>query len=55
MAYYEFECQKCHQTFTVKQTFAEHDRGARPKCPKCRSQKVARLVTAVHLQTSKKS
>ena len=55
MAYYEFECQECQKKFTLKQTFAEHDRERTPKCPKCGSAKVEHLVVAVHVQTGKKS
>lgn len=55
MAYYDFECMKCRKHFTVKQTFAEHDREPKPKCPKCRSRRVGQLIGSVHLKTSKKS
>lgn len=55
MAFYEFECQKCHKHFTKQQSFAEHDRAAKPKCPECGSRKVEQLVGSVHVQTSKKS
>jgi putative FmdB family regulatory protein len=55
MAYYEYECMNCHQQFSVKQTFAEHDREPKPKCPKCASRKVGQLIGSVHVKTSKKS
>ena len=55
MAYYEFQCTNCRKHFTVKQTFAEHDRDPKPKCPKCGSRKVGQLIAAVHVKTSKKS
>ena len=56
MAYYEFECEKCHKQFTVKQTFDEHDRQPKPKCPQCGSQqKIRQVIAAVHVKTSKKS
>jgi putative FmdB family regulatory protein len=55
MAQYEFECQACRKKFTAQQTFAEHDRVPKPKCPKCGSAKVEQLVVAVHVQTGKKS
>lgn len=46
MAYYEFQCTKCQKHFTVKQTFAEHDRDPKPKCPQCGSEKVQQLPWA---------
>ena len=55
MAYYEFECRDCQKKFTVQQTFAEHDRESKPRCPTCGSHKVERLVVAVHVQTGRKS
>ena len=55
MAYYEYECAKCGNRFTVKQTFKQHDRHADPKCPKCQSRENAQLIGSVHVQTSNKS
>lgn len=55
MAHYEYECRECRMKFDVKQSFAEYDRGPTPKCPKCGSAKVERLVAAIHVQTGKKS
>jgi putative FmdB family regulatory protein len=55
MPYYEFECAQCGQKFNEKQTFEEHDRGRRVKCPKCGSQKVERVIGSVLAKTSKKS
>ena len=55
MAYYEFECSNCRKHFTVKQTFVEHDRDPKPKCPKCGSHEVRQLIGSVHVNTSKKS
>jgi putative FmdB family regulatory protein len=55
MAQYEYECRDCRKNFTVQQTFVEHDRQPKPKCPKCGSRKVEQMVTAAHVQTSKKS
>jgi putative FmdB family regulatory protein len=55
MPYYDFECTQCRKTFTEKQTFAEHDRHRRIKCPKCGSTKVKRLLSAAFAKTSKKS
>jgi putative FmdB family regulatory protein len=55
MAYYEYECEKCGNRFTVKQSFAQHDRQPKPKCTQCSSQKVHQLFTSLHVKTSKKS
>jgi putative FmdB family regulatory protein len=55
MALYEFQCNKCRKRFTVRQTFEEHDRKPKSKCPKCGSLQVRQLVSTVHVQTSKKS
>ena len=55
MAQYEFECQSCGKKFTTQQSFAEHDRQPKPKCPKCGNKNVGQLVSTVHVKTSKKS
>lgn len=55
MAYYEFECKNCRKHFTVTQTFSEHDREPKPKCPECKSRKVQQLIGSIHVKTSKKS
>ena len=55
MAQYEFKCEECRKRFAIKQSFTEHDREPRPKCPKCGSRKVEQLIHAVHVKTSKKS
>ena len=55
MPYYEFDCMQCGQSFTEKQSFEEHDRHKRVKCPKCGTIKVKRRIGAVYAQTSKKS
>ena len=52
---YEYRCEGCKKGFSVRQTFQEHDRAARVKCPHCGSQKVTRVIGAVFAKTSKKS
>ena len=54
MPYYDYRCGQCGKKFTVKQTFEEHEH-KRVKCPKCRTQKVERVIGAVFANTSKKS
>ena len=55
MPYYEFECLKCKKTFTVKESFEEHDTHKQVKCPKCGGREVEQLLTTVRVKTSKKS
>ena len=55
MPNYDYRCADCRKKFTEKQTFEEHDRRNRVKCPKCGSMKVERVITAVFAKTSKKS
>jgi putative FmdB family regulatory protein len=52
---YDFECRECRKTFIETQSFEEHDRHKRVKCPKCGSTKVERLIGTVFAKTSKKS
>ncbi|MBC8875691.1 MAG: zinc ribbon domain-containing protein [Planctomycetes bacterium] len=52
---YDFKCAECRKRFTETQTFEEHDRRKRVKCPKCGSQKVERVIGAIFAKTSKKS
>ena len=54
MPYYEFECRRCGEKFTVQENFAEHNRH-QEKCPKCGSKQVEQLISSVHVKTSKKS
>lgn len=55
MPTYEFECTQCGKTFSEKLTFAEHDRRAKVKCPKCQSTKVQQVISTTFAKTSKKS
>jgi putative FmdB family regulatory protein len=55
MPTYEYKCTECRKRFTVQESFEEHDRHQRVKCPKCGSQKVERILGAVFAKTSKKS
>ena len=54
MPSYEFRCSECRKTFTVIETIQEHRRHDE-KCPKCKSNKVEQLFTAVNVKTSRKS
>ena len=55
MPTYEFECAKCQKTFTEKQTFEEHDRHVKVKCPKCGGTAVRQVIASTFAKTSKKS
>jgi putative FmdB family regulatory protein len=52
---YDFECVACRKKFTKQQTYEEHDRHKRVKCPKCGSQRTRRAIGSVFAKTSKKS
>jgi putative FmdB family regulatory protein len=54
MPSYAFECQSCHDTFTL--SLSLHDREAAPiACPSCGSMQVQQLVSRFMVKTSKKS
>jgi putative FmdB family regulatory protein len=55
MPEYDFECAGCGKKFTKQQTYEEHDRHKRLKCPKCGSQRTRRVIGSVFAKTSKKS
>lgn len=56
MPYYDYHCKECGKTFTVKETFAEHDgHKQRVKCPLCESRRTERVISEVFAQTAKKS
>jgi putative FmdB family regulatory protein len=57
MPTYEFLCRRCEKPFEISCSFAEYERGIKKKfkCPKCKSSKVVRQISAVEVQTSKKS
>jgi putative FmdB family regulatory protein len=54
MTTYEYRCESCGEAFEQRESIAEHE-AAKPKCPKCGSDEVARSVSAFYAQTSKKS
>jgi putative FmdB family regulatory protein len=55
MPLYEFRCKTCSKTFEDKETFAEHDRHPKVKCPHCGGTAVEPVVAPVLVKTSKKS
>ena len=54
MPIYDYRCQACRRSFQVVQTISAHEK-ARPKCPKCKSSKVERVLTGAFVKTSRKS
>ena len=51
---YDYKCEKCRKKFSVTMSIAQHGT-RRVKCPKCKSVRVAQVVTSFYAQTSKKS
>ena len=54
MPTYAYRCDTCGETFERRESIAEHET-AKPKCPKCASEKVTRAFSAFYTKTSKKS
>jgi putative FmdB family regulatory protein len=57
MPRYEFLCQKCKKPFELLFSLAEYERAEKKKikCPKCKSVRVVRQISAFEVKTSKKS
>jgi putative FmdB family regulatory protein len=56
MPTYEFLCQKCEKPFERVYSLDEYEREKdKFKCPKCKSSRVIRQISAVQVKTSKKS
>jgi putative FmdB family regulatory protein len=55
MPEYVYQCRECSKRFAQRETFQEHDRHGRPKCPQCGSRKTKTLIPSVHVHTAKKS
>jgi len=54
MPTYDYRCQACRRAFQIVQTISAHEK-ARPKCPKCKSTRVERVLTGAFVKTSRKS
>ena len=54
MPVYEFMCEKCEKPFTLILSISEYEK-AKFRCPKCKSSKVKRQISAFQAITSKKS
>jgi putative FmdB family regulatory protein len=57
MPRYEFQCQKCKKPFELLYSLTEYERAEKKKikCPKCKSVRVVRQISAFEVKTSKKS
>jgi putative FmdB family regulatory protein len=57
MPIYEFLCERCRKPFELSSSLAEYERAIKKKikCPKCKSMKVVRQISAIEVKTSKKS
>jgi putative FmdB family regulatory protein len=54
MPTYAYRCEQCGETFERVETISEHDI-ARPRCPKCESDKIVSVPTPFMAITGKKS
>jgi len=54
MPTYDYRCRACRRSFQIVQTISAHEK-AKPKCPKCKSTKVERVLTGAFVKTSRKS
>jgi putative FmdB family regulatory protein len=54
MPVYEYVCNNCKKRFRETKPVSEYD-PKKARCPKCRSRRVERLFSTVHVATSKKS
>lgn len=57
MATYEYRCEDCSKTFTVRERMSEHDDEKRdhPACPHCDSQRTVQQFGRFYAKTSVKS
>lgn len=54
MPVYDYQCRTCGHEFQVVEMISAHEKH-RPKCPKCKSTKVERVLTGAFVKTGKKS
>ncbi len=51
---YDYRCQECGHEFSVIESISAHE-AAKPKCSKCESSRVRRVLMGVNVKTSRKS
>ena len=54
MPIYEFDCEECGNTFSVRMSMAEHEQMA-VACPACKGNKVLPHYSIFYAKTSKKT
>ncbi len=54
MPSYEYRCQACNRTVTLRLSITQHEK-ARQACPKCGSRKLTQLMSSFLTQTSRKA
>jgi putative FmdB family regulatory protein len=54
MPSYEYRCQACNRTVTLRLSITQHEK-ARQTCPKCGSTKLTQLMSSFLTQTSRKA
>lgn len=54
MPTYAYRCEQCGETFERIESMTEHET-AKPHCPKCGSEEVARVPMRFFAKTAKKS
>jgi putative FmdB family regulatory protein len=54
MPTYAYRCEQCGETFERSESMTEHET-AKPHCPKCGSEEVARVPVRFFAKTAKKS
>ncbi len=54
MPRYEYHCEECNQTVTLRLSVSQHEKN-RHACPKCGSKRLTQLITSFLTQTSRKA
>ena len=56
MPVYEYLCENCRKTFTVREPMSKHEKATRKRtCPKCKGRNTHQLFSSFFAKTSSKS
>lgn len=56
MATYEYRCEDCHATFTIRERISRHDREKEPRpCPECGGTETRQLFSTFFAKTRSKT
>lgn len=56
MAFYEYRCEDCKATFTVREIISEHEaHDHEPECPECHSARTQQILTGFFAKTESKT